>query len=157
VPIVDDGGPLRLLLTRRSRELPTHKGHVAFPGGFVHPGEDDPAVTALREAGEEIGLSPDAVEILGLLDDHPTRSDSVAVSPVVGRLDRPPPLTPRSPEVARVFTIPFAVLTCPDRWHWRSAGRDVRLSFLEYDGEVLWGLSAAIVHHLLDLASPAPE
>src|SRR5205809_7526270 len=78
VPIVDDGGPLRLLLTRRTEDLPTHAGQVAFPGGLVEPGEEDPANTALREAEEEVGLPKGAVEVLGLLDDFPTRTDTVS-------------------------------------------------------------------------------
>ncbi len=162
VPIVDDGGPLRLLLTRRTEDLPTHAGQVAFPGGLVEPGEEDPALTALREAREEIGLPPEAVEVLGPLDDFPTRSDTVCVTPVVGVLARLPPLTPREAEVARIFDIPIADLRQADRWTWREEPRGDRRLWVYYflhEGETLWGLSARIVLHLLevsDLGSPVP-
>ncbi len=162
VPIVDDGGPLRLILTRRTEELPTHQGHVAFPGGFVRPGEDDPILTALREAEEEIGLPPARVEILGLLDDFPAKSDAIAVTPVVGRLLDLPPLRPRPGEVARIFTIPVADLARPGRWTWRTEklpDGERRVHFFTHDGETLWGLSARIVLHLLSLTplgSPVP-
>jgi len=154
VPIVDDGGPHRLLLTRRSAEIPTHQGQVAFPGGFMLPREKDPILTALREAHEEIGLSPEKVEILGLIDDFPTRTDDVAVTPVVGRVTSLPPLTPRSEEVARIFTIAVAELARPDRWSsgiYEHRGRSWRLHFFEHEGETLWGLSARITLHLLEL------
>jgi 8-oxo-dGTP pyrophosphatase MutT (NUDIX family) len=162
VPIVDDGGPLRLLLTRRTEDLPTHAGQVAFPGGLVEPGEEDPVRTALREAEEEIGLPAGVVEILGLLDDFPTRTDTVAVTPVVGTLRRVPPLHARAAEVARIFDIPVADLMQADRWTSREEERGERRLWVYYflhEGETLWGLSARIVLHLLeagDLGSPVP-
>ncbi len=162
VPIVDDGGPLRLLLTRRTEDLPTHAGQVAFPGGLVEPGEEDPVNTALREADEEVGLPKGAVEVLGLLDDFPTRTDTVAVTPVVGVLRRVPPLRALAAEVARIFDIPIHDLMQADRWTWREeprGDRRLRIYYFLHEGETLWGLSARIVLHLLevsDLGSPVP-
>jgi len=162
VPIVDDGGALRLLLTRRTEDLPTHAGQVAFPGGLMEPGENEPVRTALREAEEEIGMPADAVEVLGLLDDFPTRTDAVAVTPVVGVLRRLPLLRARAAEVARIFDIPVAELVRADRWTWRDerrGGRSLRIYYFLHEGETLWGLSALIVVHLLevsDLGSPVP-
>lgn len=162
VPIVDDGGPLRLLLTRRTADLPTHAGQVAFPGGLVEAGEDDPIKTALREAEEEIGLPPGAVEVLGLLDDFPTLSNTIAVTPVAGVLRRVPPLVAHEAEVARIFSIPVADLQQADRWTSREEERTGRRHLVHYflhEGETLWGLSARIVLHLLAisaLGSPVP-
>jgi 8-oxo-dGTP pyrophosphatase MutT (NUDIX family) len=162
VPIVDDGGPLRLLLTRRTEDLPTHGGQVAFPGGSMRPDEDDPVTTALREAEEETALPPGSVEILGLLDDRPTRTGAVAVTPVVGRVERLPRLTPRAGEVARIFTIPLADLALRERWTFTTAerqGRPWRIYYFHHEQEILWGLSAAIVLDLLRLTpagAPVP-
>src|SRR5207249_1662656 len=119
----------RLLLTRRTEDLPTHAGQVAFPGGLVEPGEDDPVNTALREAEEEVGLPRDVVEVLGLLDDFPTRTDTVSVTPVVGVLRSVPPLRALAAEVARIFDIPIHDLIQADRWTCREEPRgDRRLS-----------------------------
>ncbi len=156
VPIVDDGGPSRLILTRRTQELPTHQGQVAFPGGHVHPGDRDVVRTALREAEEEIGLTADRVDVIGLLDDLLTRDGSVAVTPIVGRVTDLPDLRPRPEEVARVFTIPVAALADPDLWRMDTmmhATGAVQHRVFHHDGEVLWGLSARVVTHLLDLTS----
>jgi 8-oxo-dGTP pyrophosphatase MutT (NUDIX family) len=159
VPVIDDGGPLRLLLTRRTEDLATHKGHVAFPGGMADPGDRDAVDTALREAEEEIGLPRDAVEILGVLDDFPTVTDLVAVTPVVGRVVRLPELRPQPGEVARIFSIPFDALQRPEGWEVKSYTRgDVTwpVFFFPYDGEMLWGLSAYIALHLLDAGGLGP-
>ncbi|RMG17640.1 MAG: CoA pyrophosphatase, partial [Deltaproteobacteria bacterium] len=152
VPLVEDGGEFGLVLTRRSEDLPTHKGQVAFPGGHVDPADAGPVAAALREAQEEIGLPPDRVEVLGLLDDFPTRHDDTAVTPVVGWIPELPPLRPEPGEVARIFRIPLAALARPEAWRSqmvRHGGRSYPLYFFEWDGELLWGLSAYITLALL--------
>ena len=55
--LFEEEGEARLILTRRSSGLRTHKGEVSFPGGRLNEGED-PAAAALREAHEEIALDP---------------------------------------------------------------------------------------------------
>ena len=76
----DDGAPC-FLLTRRAPRLTSHAGQWALPGGRVEPGES--AIEgALRELAEEVGLSATPDQVLGCLDDYPTRSGYV-ITPVV--------------------------------------------------------------------------
>lgn len=154
VPIIDDGGPLRLLLTRRTDDTPTHKGHVAFPGGGVDPGDADVVAAALREALEEVALPPSACEILGCLDDFPTVNWASAVTPVVARVRRLPILRADPREVARIFDAPVDELQRETRWSVKQVTRDgIRwpVFYFPWDGELLWGLSAYITLSLLDL------
>ncbi len=151
--LVDDGKPPRLILTRRSEKLPTHKGQVAFPGGGLEPGDKGPIDAALREAEEEIGLSREHVEVLGVLDDFPTITNEVRVTPVVARLETLPDLRPEPSEVARVFLIPLSLLQEPERWTSRVVERNAQswpVYYFEHDGETLWGLSAYMLLHFLD-------
>ncbi len=150
-PLFDDEtGRMRVVLTKRPDTMPTHAGHIAFPGGRPDPGDRGPVETALREAEEEVGIAPDDVEVLGFLPPIHTVEYSLLVVPVVGRLKGVPELRPSPREVAAVFTPLAADLADPDRWRHESwNGR--RVWFYDLEGEVLWGATAAMVRRLFGL------
>jgi 8-oxo-dGTP pyrophosphatase MutT (NUDIX family) len=103
----DDGsGETAFVLTRRGRDLRTHKGQYALPGGRCDEGESAVAA-ALREAEEELGLRLSADDVLGMLDDYPTRSGYL-ITPVVIWAEQTRPLLPNPEEVASVHLIPLA-------------------------------------------------
>lgn len=100
----DDGsGEAAFLLTRRSAELRAHAGQWALPGGRCDPGETA-TEAALRELEEELGLALPPENVLGLLDDYPTRS-GYAITPVVAWLDDAAALRPNPHEVASTHFI----------------------------------------------------
>ena len=147
--LFDDGDVTRLVLTKRPMHMPTHAGDLAFPGGKPHPGET-PLATALREAEEEVGISPDTVEVLGYLREIHTVSYSKMVVPVVGRLSEVPILVPDPNEVDLVLTPPLDAFR--DESAWRTEEWDGRqLHFFDIDGEVLWGATAHLVRQLVGL------
>lgn len=145
-----DGDDARLILTKRPMTMPTHAGHLAFPGGRPDPDDDGPVGTALREAHEEIGLHPNTVEVLGFLPAVHTVEFSLMVVPVVGRLKSVPELVPSPREVDRILTPLVSELVDEDRWRFeRWNGRKVW--FFELEGEVLWGATAWMTRSLLGL------
>jgi 8-oxo-dGTP pyrophosphatase MutT (NUDIX family) len=82
----DDGsGEVAFLLTRRAAQMRAHAGQWALPGGRCDPGETLEEA-ALRELHEELGLEVPTQDVLGVLDDYPTRS-GYAISPVITWLD----------------------------------------------------------------------
>lgn len=74
-------GGAAFLLTRRASRMNNHPGQWAFPGGRIDDGETA-LEAAIRECGEEIGLTLTADHLLGQLDDYPTRSGYV-ITPFV--------------------------------------------------------------------------
>jgi 8-oxo-dGTP pyrophosphatase MutT (NUDIX family) len=99
-------GETAFILTRRGRNLRAHKGQYALPGGRCEEGE--PAVAAaLREVEEELGLRLGAADVLGMLDDYPTRSGYL-ITPVVIWAEQTQLLLPNPEEVASVHRIPLA-------------------------------------------------
>lgn len=95
----DDGsGQTAFLLTRRAAQLRAHAGQWALPGGRCDPGETLEQA-ALRELEEELGLTVPPENVLGVLDDYPTRS-GYAITPVVVWLDDASEIRPNPHEVA---------------------------------------------------------
>ncbi|MGF1596382.1 MAG: NUDIX hydrolase [Acidimicrobiales bacterium] len=74
-------GGAAVLLTRRGSRLNAHANQWALPGGRIDEGESALAAS-LREIEEEVGLSFGDAELLGQLDDYPTRSGYV-ITPFV--------------------------------------------------------------------------
>ena len=104
--VVERGGEPTFLLTRRTSRLSAHGGQFALPGGRCDEGETV-IEAALRELDEEMGLKREADDVLGLLDDYPTRSGYL-ITPVVVWGGHDPVLTPNPKEVARVYHIKLA-------------------------------------------------
>lgn len=80
-------GP-EVLLTQRTTDLRDYPGRLVFPGGAEDPGDDGPVATALREAGEEVGLDQDDVRVLGVLPALTEPETRFLVVPVLGWSDR---------------------------------------------------------------------
>jgi 8-oxo-dGTP pyrophosphatase MutT (NUDIX family) len=156
VPVFSEDGLARLILTRRSTNLPSHRGEVAFPGGKVHDGETSEA-GALREAQEEVGIPPDDVEVVGPLEELATVAGRFVLAPFVGVLPGRPVLVPNPAEVARIFDVAVAELLEPDVYHeerWELPGIGERpMHFFDVAGETVWGATARILHELLTLVT----
>ena len=153
VPVL--AGEPRLLLHRRADHLETHPGEMSFPGGRREPGDATLRATAMREAGEEVGLDGGEVTVVGRLDDILTVT-GFAVRPFVARVpDRG--YRPRSPEVAETVLVPVAALTDPDSYDSEHRehpdGGRVRVHYFRVDGHTIWGATARILVQLLELTT----
>jgi len=153
VTLFEEEGETRVVLTRRTTTLPSHRGEVSFPGGKAHVGEDLRRA-ALREAEEEIGLSPDAVEIVAELDHLATVASRFVLAPFAGLLTARPALTPNPSEVDRAFDVTLAELLQDgvfreERWQIFDEERPV--FFFELVGDTVWGATARILCQLLAL------
>ncbi len=107
-------GGAAILLTRRGSRLSTHSNQWALPGGRLDPGES-PMEAAMREIREEIGLHLDEADLLGRLDDYPTRSGYV-ISPFVFWAPAGAEPVPNPDEVASVHRIAIRELRRPPRF-----------------------------------------
>jgi mutator protein MutT len=108
----DHEGRASFLITRRASKLKSHAGQWALPGGRIDPGET-PEDAALRELREEVGFVRDPSQVLGLLDDYPSRSGYL-ITPVVVWGTASPELAPHESEVASVHLVPLDELEKPE-------------------------------------------
>ena len=146
VPVLDKPEP-EILLTVRSELLPQHPGQVSFPGGAVDRTDRSAVSTALREAEEEIGLDFSQVSPLGFLDRLDTNSD-YRVLPVVGLVRSSFEWKPNEREVSKVFTVPLKLATNHREYSHREIdyeGKKVVVSSLDWQGNRIWGITAAIL------------
>lgn len=160
-PLIDRGGGMSVLLTRRADSLRSHPGQIGFPGGRVEPGDRGPADTALREAEEEIGLPRARVEVLGCLDACMTGT-GYRVVPVVGVVAAPfalEDLTLAPAEVAEAFEIPLSfVLDARNHVRRTAVARGMRRSFyvLPYRERYIWGATARMLVNLCEILRAGP-
>ncbi len=157
LPLLWDRGEWHLLFIRRSVNVQDHKGQVAFPGGSIEPEDENATAAALRETWEEIGLSPESIQILGQMSGRNTIT-RFFITPIVGVIPWPFPIRMQTSEVSRVFTIPLNWLAKPENHTLKevirpNGAREPVYYFDEYDGELLWGITAAMTLHLLHLVT----
>ncbi|QUS36076.1 NUDIX hydrolase [Falsirhodobacter algicola] len=144
---VQDG---RLWLTKRASGLRHHPGQIALPGGKLDPVDAGPTDCALREAREEIGLPPAAVEVLGLLPDLATVT-GFAITPVLAEITAPFTPIPQPGEVDEVFTVPLAHVLDPSRFVRRQrrwAGQERVYWTVPWGPHYIWGATADILYDL---------
>jgi 8-oxo-dGTP pyrophosphatase MutT (NUDIX family) len=143
-----------LVFTERREDLRRHAGEVSFPGGRQEPGEDL-LETALREAEEEIGLSPDRVEIAGALPPVGTFVTSYKVHPFVGLIPNGLRFEPNPAEVESVLVAPLDDLAASyDRRRMLPRGIPIKTDTYLIGDSVIWGATARILGDLLDRLRP---
>ena len=151
VPLyADEAGDVRVVLTKRPMTMPTHAGHIAFPGGRPDPGDGGPVGTALREADEEVGISPSSVELMGFLPTIHTVEFTLFVVPVVGRLPGVPELRPSPREVEKILLPRVEDLADEAAWRFEM-WQGHKVWFFDLEGEILWGATAKMVRDLVGL------
>ena len=127
----DGSGGTAVLLTLRAASLRAHRGQWALPGGRCDEGET-PVEAALRELAEELGLDVGTENVLGLLDDYPTRSGYL-ITPVVVWVSTTAVIKPNPAEVASAHRIPLADIEQDDAFSFtmipESARRVIRFHF----------------------------
>jgi 8-oxo-dGTP pyrophosphatase MutT (NUDIX family) len=141
-----------LVFTERRADLRRHAGEISFPGGRRDPGDADLSATALREAHEEIGLDPVAVELGETLPTTSTFVTGYRIHPFVGRIPHPLELslTPNPAEVETVLTFSLELLR--ESYEIRRLvrrGIPVHTPTYEIEGHLIWGATARILGDFL--------
>jgi 8-oxo-dGTP pyrophosphatase MutT (NUDIX family) len=121
VPLFVAAEQFQVLFIQRTLLVKDHRGQIAFPGGVRDPEDAHLLATALREAQEEIGLAPEAVEVLGALPPVATIT-GYHITPFAGLIPHPYDFRPSPREVKRLLPLPLGSFTP------RSAGAPAPMS-----------------------------
>jgi 8-oxo-dGTP pyrophosphatase MutT (NUDIX family) len=151
VPLFVSDGELHAVFTRRRDDLRRHAGEISFPGGRQDDDESDLRLTALREAEEEIGLPPDAVELIGALQPTPTIATNYAVYPFVGLIEPGHEWKPSATEVAAVLELSLDDLRNGyERQRMLRRGIPFRTDVYVVGDNLIWGATARMLTDLLE-------
>lgn len=146
-------GQLHIVFTRRTDRVDFHQAQISFPGGRQEEDESFKEA-ALREAHEEVNISPDSIRILGELTPLYVPPSNYCIYPVVAVTDERPDFQPSELEVAEVIEVPLDHLLDPENirkemWHYK--GADLEVPFYSFKGDNIWGATAMILAELLEL------
>jgi 8-oxo-dGTP pyrophosphatase MutT (NUDIX family) len=139
-----------LLLTLRAAGLRAHRGQWALPGGRCDEGET-PVTAALRELHEELGLKLGTDDVLGLLDDYPTRSGYL-ITPVVVWAAKTAAILPNPAEVASVHRIELDQIEQADAFDFVAIPEsDRRVIRFHHAGRLIHAPTAALIYQFREV------
>jgi 8-oxo-dGTP pyrophosphatase MutT (NUDIX family) len=154
VPLFIKEGRPHVLLTKRSEFVEHHKGEISFPGGKLDPSDRNLLHCALRETSEEVGVSPEDVQVIGELDDFYTVATQFLVVPFVGIIPYPYEFRTSEREIADVLGVPLEIFFDPDRMTevtWTLEGRPINVISYRWQGHNIWGATARIMQHFTEI------
>ncbi len=147
VPLYFDGSEWRMVFTKRTHKVESHKGQISFPGGSRDPEDSSFAETALRETEEEIGVRREDIGIIGRLDPIVTVT-SYLVHPFVGLIPYPYEFKLNKFEVDRLIELPLERLIDEAGEQVGNVVSGLDLNF-NRRGDLIWGVTARILYQLI--------
>jgi 8-oxo-dGTP pyrophosphatase MutT (NUDIX family) len=148
-------GPHILAIQKSDTEGYPWRNQVALPGGHVENSDTSPVATAFRELEEELNISRDHVDFIGSLGHFQTLTRPRDIEAFVGYWNGKGPVRSDPNEIARVLEIPLDTLIRTHRVkNFHQTMPDVRELEYPFKDMVIWGATARILYHFLELIYP---
>jgi 8-oxo-dGTP pyrophosphatase MutT (NUDIX family) len=141
------------ILTLRSQRVETHKGQISLPGGAQ---EQDESLekTALRETEEEIGVSPETIELIGRLSTLYVPFSGFDIHPYVGWATEMPEINISVEEVDKIISVPVTELIDSNNLRIKNTslrGIPVKMPYFNLKNEIVWGATSMILSEFKQL------
>ena len=145
-------GSIFTVLIQRPDYKGVHGGQISFPGGKREPSDNNIIYTALRETYEETGVEITNISVINTLTPLFIPISDTIVTPVVGWTKEKPVFNQHPEEVVflieadiRKFLNPLLIKTKA----FEIRGEKLDVKYFDYDGHVIWGATAMILHEFL--------
>jgi len=173
LPLVDYQGETCVLFEKRSSRLKQQPGEICFPGGGIEDSDQGTAVAAVRETCEELGIKTADIDLIAPLDIMVTPFNTI-IYPYVACIKDSTRIMPNYEEVEEVFYVPLAFLLknkpifkkmslkmdAPEDYPFELIPHGKKYPFRQasypqhfylWKDRVIWGLTARILNHFLNL------
>lgn len=175
LPLIEKDGEVHVLFETRAHTLRKQPGEVCFPGGRIDPGDSSAKSAALRETNEELGISEDEISEVFALDyivspfgmivyafagfiapsatfePNPAEVDSLFSVPLSFFINNGPRVYQIQFDVQPEDDFPYELIEGGRDYSWRA--REMEEYFYLYEDKVIWGLTARILAHFIDVVS----
>ncbi|MGM7637029.1 NUDIX hydrolase [Bacillus sp. Hm123] len=173
LPLIEKENEIHLLFQVRSFQMRKQPGEVCFPGGRIEELDKNELHTAIRETSEELGIQQSDITQTFPLDFIVSPFGTI-IYPFVGSLPSEDKLLPNRDEVEQIFTVPldyllhyspkkydihfkvepeenfpFDLIVGGENYNWQTRKMDEY--FYLYEDKIIWGLTARVLKHFLDL------
>ncbi|ALX49598.1 NUDIX hydrolase [Lentibacillus amyloliquefaciens] len=173
LPLIQKDNELHVLFEVRAESMRRQPGEICFPGGRIDPQDRDVCSAAIRETTEELGIGSEAISNVYPLD-YMVTPFGMIVYPHTGLITLQGQLQPNPSEVGELFSVPlsfflenepdihhvhlqvqpdasFPVELIPggENYNWRTS--HINEYFYIYGDRVIWGLTARILSHFIDM------
>ncbi|MBN2261238.1 MAG: CoA pyrophosphatase [Clostridiales bacterium] len=171
LPLITVDDEIHILFEVRSHKLNTQPGEICLPGGGKKEDGELPILSALRETMEELNILENQIEIYGGVDTIITPFNLI-VHPFVGylKITDLDSIKYSKDEVDHIFTVPLNFFTekeptiydiknnfdLPENFPYNKIPKGINYTwkeghypvhFYEYNGYVIWGITARIVYN----------
>lgn len=173
LPLIEKGGEIHILFEVRSHQLRSQPGEICFPGGRIDKQDESEKDAAVRETVEELGIAHEQISDIFPLD-YIVSPFGMIVYSFAGIIDADVEFRPNPPEVDSLFTVPLSfflekdpkvyrvnfdiqpeesfpydLIAGGENYNWRT--RQVDEFFYLYEDKVIWGLTAKILTHFMEI------
>ncbi len=173
IPLIQKEDGIHVLFEKRSLNLRRQPGEICFPGGRMDSLDPDEKTAAVRETTEELRIQKaDISEVFPL--DFMVTPFGMIVYPFAGMILNSDKIQPNPSEVEEIFTVPLAfffhrepeihhvrfkvepeknfpfdLIIGGENYNWRT--REMEEYFYRYEDKVIWGLTARILAHFIEV------
>ncbi len=152
--VFPDGDQLYTCLMKRPVTMRHHPGQISFPGGKVEKDDLSEEMTALREAREEVGIDPSAIEIFGKLSALYVEVSRFSIQPILAWADQKPEFSVNAGEVEELILLPLNLFLTDEtilETILETISGPLQVKYYPFNGEFIWGATAMILSELIEI------